>query len=212
MHTVQVLTRRSELPEGIIGWICRHFWGRALAILAKILSSTVRYQYLNIDYLNRAKEASGPFAVALWHQNSFAATLAHQNQAVAVLVSPDDWGEYLSRFLRMMGLSSIRGKKVKQRSVTISNLPQDELARKALAITVDGPFGPQHEVKAGVVSYAQSRKVPILPIAAVADRYWELKSWDRQRIPKPFSKVRVLYGAPIDTIENGGVADLRKPK
>jgi hypothetical protein len=29
------------------------------------------------------------------------------------------------------------------------------------------------------------------------ERYWEIKSWDRFRIPKPFSRVRVAMLAPV---------------
>jgi lysophospholipid acyltransferase (LPLAT)-like uncharacterized protein len=32
----------------------------------------------------------------------------------------------------------------------------------------------------------------------VASRYWTLtKTWDRMQIPKPFSRVRIIYGLPI---------------
>ena len=29
------------------------------------------------------------------------------------------------------------------------------------------------------------------------DRYWELKTWDNFRIPKPFSRGLIIYGDPI---------------
>ena len=34
-------------------------------------------------------------------------------------------------------------------------------------------------------------------MANAAERQWVLRSWDRFRVPRPFSRARVIYGAPI---------------
>jgi lysophospholipid acyltransferase (LPLAT)-like uncharacterized protein len=38
---------------------------------------------------------------------------------------------------------------------------------------------------------------PILPVAGIANNFWEFRSWDRFKVPKPFSKIIMQYGAPI---------------
>ena len=37
----------------------------------------------------------------------------------------------------------------------------------------------------------------MVPTAASASRTWRLRSWDRFLIPKPFARVRIVYGAPF---------------
>jgi lysophospholipid acyltransferase (LPLAT)-like uncharacterized protein len=37
----------------------------------------------------------------------------------------------------------------------------------------------------------------IVPGCGVAQRYWEFNSWDRFKIPKPFSRIKIIYGDPI---------------
>ena len=37
----------------------------------------------------------------------------------------------------------------------------------------------------------------ILPMCVTTEKYWEFKSWDRFRVPKPFSRARIAYGRPI---------------
>ncbi len=212
MNAAKILAKRSGEKSGFRERFILKTISFLLPILAKLLHLTIRYQYRNLDHIEEAKKGGGAFAVAIWHQNSFTTALAHQNQPVSILVSPDRWGVLLSSFLKSLGLGSIRGKRVKQRNVTISNISLGSKHNQALAITVDGPLGPLHEVKAGVVAYSQSNKVPILPIAAVPERYWELKTWDRQRIPKPFTKVRVLYGSVIYTHNNSSLSDFEKAK
>ena len=35
--------------------------------------------------------------------------------------------------------------------------------------------------------------LPIIPVMWSADKFWQLRSWDRTIIPKPFSKIVYLY-------------------
>ena len=66
------------------------------------------------------------------------------------------------------------------------------------AITVDGPKGPAFKVKPGIISIAQKANTTIVPYVIELSSYWQFKSWDKFRLPKPFSKVLISYGAPID--------------
>lgn len=64
-------------------------------------------------------------------------------------------------------------------------------------MTVDGPKGPPYKSKNGIIDLAKKAQVQVLPMTAVGERYWQLRSWDKLRIPKPFSRVAVCYGEPI---------------
>ena len=58
------------------------------------------------------------------------------------------------------------------------------------------PSGPAHEVKPGIIDMARRAGVPIVPYVPVPESCWTFNSWDRFRLPKPFSKIYVYYGAP----------------
>jgi len=62
--------------------------------------------------------------------------------------------------------------------------------------TADGPTGPAFAFKPGAVMLAQLTGYPVLPMAYAAERAWELGTWDRFRIPKPFSRIAVVIGEP----------------
>jgi hypothetical protein len=66
-----------------------------------------------------------------------------------------------------------------------------------LAITPDGPRGPRERVKSGVVYLASRTALPVVPVATAARRAWVFNSWDRFRVPHPFTRVMVGYGVPI---------------
>ena len=44
---------------------------------------------------------------------------------------------------------------------------------------------------------AQLTQVPLLPVAYAAARAWQLRSWDRFLIPKPFTRIVIAVGAPV---------------
>ena len=65
------------------------------------------------------------------------------------------------------------------------------------AIGVDGPRGPRHIVKPGVILLAKLTGGIIVPSAASLSRYWQINSWDRYRIPKPWSRALVVFDDPL---------------
>lgn len=65
-------------------------------------------------------------------------------------------------------------------------------------LTVDGPRGPRQVVKPGIAIISQQSGAPIIPAVGLASSYWEFsKAWDKFKIPKPFSKLILIYGEPI---------------
>ena len=66
-----------------------------------------------------------------------------------------------------------------------------------VAFTVDGPRGPARVAQAGAVWLAGATGHPILPFHLEADRFWTTRSWDKAQVPKPFSTVAIVLGAPV---------------
>ena len=69
--------------------------------------------------------------------------------------------------------------------------------KTSVAITPDGPLGPPEKIQSGVVLLAKYSGVPIITWHYEADSQWRLKSWDRHKIPKPFTVVVESYGEPF---------------
>jgi hypothetical protein len=71
-------------------------------------------------------------------------------------------------------------------------------AGRPAGFVIDGPKGPRYVAKMGAVLVAKKTGQPILPFTIAATSFWELKkSWDHTRIPKPFTRARVIIAAPI---------------
>ena len=65
-------------------------------------------------------------------------------------------------------------------------------------------------IKRGPVQLASKTGAKIIPVAINASACWSLKSWDGFQIPKPFSKLTLILGAPIEIPPDLDAGELEK--
>lgn len=64
---------------------------------------------------------------------------------------------------------------------------------QVIAITPDGPRGPCYKVKPGIALAALETGAHVVPFTWEANSYWELKTWDKFRLPKPFTTIHASF-------------------
>jgi lysophospholipid acyltransferase (LPLAT)-like uncharacterized protein len=69
---------------------------------------------------------------------------------------------------------------------------------RILYINPDGPYGPSHEPKKGVVYIARKAGATIIPSASFTSLGLRIPRWDRYTIPFLFSRISVVFGEPLD--------------
>lgn len=74
-------------------------------------------------------------------------------------------------------------------------------------ITPDGPRGPAGKIKPGIALAAKETGAVIIPFSWEADKYWELGTWDKMRIPKPFSRISATFEVPISLSKESSLED-----
>ncbi len=143
-----------------------------------------------------------PFAIAIWHGDmvhiqSMGRYLGW-NKRVVIMVSLSQAGEVETRILKLLGYNVIRGSQ-KERGKQALKEMMSAVEQGAIPVfAVDGPSGPHHKVKAGVIYLAKNCQVPIIPIAFMPGKEWKLPTWDSTRIPYPLSKCLATSAKPIE--------------
>ncbi|MDR2100742.1 MAG: DUF374 domain-containing protein, partial [Campylobacteraceae bacterium] len=66
-----------------------------------------------------------------------------------------------------------------------------------VGITPDGPKGPVHSISDGVSVLAFKCSVPVIAAGYTLNSFWQLKSWDKARVPKPFSTITYKLSKPL---------------
>lgn len=165
--------------------------------LLQLLYRTVRVRY-------RLPEAlpDEPVIVAFWHgemllQPYLYLRLRPAPRRIAVMIGTHKDGEYIARMIAYFGFDTVRGSSNRSPARALLGALRRMEQGYDLAITPDGPRGPRHSVADGIVAIARKRRCKIVPFTISAERCWQLRSWDRFLIPKPFGTITLTAGPPF---------------
>jgi lysophospholipid acyltransferase (LPLAT)-like uncharacterized protein len=161
-----------------------------------MLARTWRLRVLHGEHLEQLRADRQPFVFALWHGQMLPLLWQHRGDGIAILISDHDDGEIIARAARSLGLSAVRGSTSHGGRRALLGLVRALRDGQEIAVTPDGPRGPSHTFAPGALVVACRGNAPVLLLAAAADRAWRLRSWDGFMIPKPFSRVSIVYAPP----------------
>jgi len=165
--------------------------------LLRLLARTWRFRLSGEAPVAGLVAQRRPYILALWHSGILPLLFSHRDRGIVLLISRHRDGGHLADLAADLGYSAVRGSTNRGGEVGLLGLIGSLEAGNVVALTPDGPRGPAEHVQPGIVSAARHAAVPIVPIAARASAEWRLPTWDRMRIPKPFARVQVVFGAPI---------------
>ena len=176
----------------------------ALAIVPRIASMVIRCLGITLRYKDICDPGATPgyyiqppVIYALWHRCLLACAWRFRNGGVTILISRSFDGELIARTVERLGFIAIRGSSSRDGAVGLRNLQRAYLDGHYCAITADGPRGPAQLAKPGVVQLAKLVGSPVSAFYVHPERAWQLRSWDRFLIPKPFSRVTVAWTAQV---------------
>ena len=181
------------------------WFGWVASRLMKLLGRTLEWKLDDkAGYLTRALDE--PILIATWHNRIFALPLCymwmcHSRRPLTVLTSPSRDGALLEALVAQFGIGAVRGSS-SRRGITALRELQAELENHTdVIITPDGPRGPAYKLSPGLVFLASKTRLPIMIVHVDYERFWELRSWDKFRVPKPFSRVKVTFAPLIHVSE-----------
>jgi lysophospholipid acyltransferase (LPLAT)-like uncharacterized protein len=180
----------------------------ALAVLPRLASVVicclgVTLRYRDVCDLGAVPgyDTPPPAVYALWHRCLLACAWRFRNRGVTILISRSFDGELIARTVERLGFVAIRGSSSREGTSGLRNLHRAYLAGHYCAITADGPRGPAMVAKPGVTQLAKLADTTVRAFYAHPDRAWQLRSWDRFLIPKPFSRVTIAWTVKVPAEE-----------
>ena len=96
------------------------------------------------------------------------------------------------------GYGTARGSTSRGAVKALVQLKRGMAAGKPAAFTIDGPRGPARVAQPGAIWLAKATGNPIVPFHIESDRYWTANSWDRTMVPKPWARVAIAIGEPME--------------
>jgi lysophospholipid acyltransferase (LPLAT)-like uncharacterized protein len=175
----------------------------ALAIVPRLASMvicclgiTLRYRDVCEPGATPGYDIPPPAVYAFWHRCLLACAWRFRNYGVTILISRSFDGELIARTVERLGFIAIRGSSSRDGTAGLRNMQRAYLAGNYCAITADGPRGPSQVTKPGVAQLAKLVDTTVGAFYVHPHRAWQLRSWDRFLIPKPFSRVTVAWTRP----------------
>jgi hypothetical protein len=163
----------------------------------RMLSWTLRLDIVGADDLFRRWSNGEKVIVAFWHSRLLFMPMAARGRPVCIMVSEHRDGEIASRALARWGIHTVRGSATRGGARGFLRLVAAYRSGDSLAVVPDGPQGPRHKAKPGVIHLAKITGAVIVPVSAAASQARCLGSWDRMLIPLPFARVVLIAGEPL---------------
>ena len=176
----------------------------------KIFSFIGRCVFQLLFFLNKVKihgennllqlaKAGKPIMVCVWHGRllfpSWYIRLKMTN--LYAIASRHSDAEIMARILRHWGYSLIRGSTRKGGKAVVQKMTDVFKNGGIVAVTNDGPKGPPKIAKPGSTGLAIKYNVNMITITGSATKYWQMKSWDKFMLPKPFGRIDILVAPPL---------------
>jgi lysophospholipid acyltransferase (LPLAT)-like uncharacterized protein len=166
--------------------------------LISTLGRTLKWRVEGLEHLDGIVASGHQPVLAFWHGRILPATVYFRRRGIVVITSENFDGEWIARIIERFGYATARGSSSRGGLRALLKLVRDMEAGKAAAFTVDGPRGPSRVAQPGAVWLAKETGNPVLPFHLEASTHWTANSWDRTQVPKPFSTVALVIGAPLD--------------
>ncbi|MDB2613964.1 lysophospholipid acyltransferase family protein [Chlamydiales bacterium] len=191
----------------LVGFLARSF--------LSLLMLTCRTRLYGIDhFVETAKK--GSLILTFWHNrialvpHTFLPYTSYSKIFIALISKSRD-GNWLDAIVR--GYSPSRTLRVshKNRHGALSQVIK-ELNKEGVTmmVTPDGPRGPIYKMKEGPLKAAKETGAPLVSFNWEATSFWEISSWDKFRIPKPFSTIKLHVAPPIYLDKTSSLEDDRE--
>jgi lysophospholipid acyltransferase (LPLAT)-like uncharacterized protein len=168
-----------------------------LVPVINVLCKTLKIHEINKDAIKKLETNKVNAVFAFWHGTMLVPWFLLRRYKPSTIISKSSDGDILTRILNNWDYKVKRGSSSKGGKAVLEDLIKEAEANQVIAITPDGPKGPEKVMKAGVVVLAKKTETPIVLIGVNYSKKIMLKSWDKFEIPFFFSKVVIIYSESI---------------
>lgn len=139
-----------------------------------------------------------------WHRHIFSViaylSLYHRHTKMTALVSGSEDGRLLQTLLKAFGFDIVEGSSSSEGYASLLKLHRISHEEGLILITPDGPKGPPTKIKPGALHISAFSRNPLVCIHVSYGSFWQLKSWDRACLPKPFSSCVITISELVSSV------------
>jgi len=175
-------------------------------VLPYVLQLFVKFVYFTSkkNFFHPNIDTKKTYVIGFWHGELLMQPFNYhkfKKGTVKAMISEHKDGEAITRIVQHLNIGSVRGSSSRGGLKALINAIRELKSGNEVAITPDGPRGPRHSVADGIVAIAQKTNLEILIFNCKPTSYWQLKSWDKFVIPKPFGTINFYISEPLNILD-----------
>jgi lysophospholipid acyltransferase (LPLAT)-like uncharacterized protein len=137
--------------------------------------------------------------LAFWHAQQLMIPMGYRGTGSHVLISRHGDGEIIARIIARFGHEAVRGSSTRGGAGALRALIKLGRSGRDIVVTPDGPKGPRHVAKPGVIHLAKVTGLPIVPLAFSCSKKNSLRvgiaTWSRTRFPEVYFSTGIRSGS-----------------
>ncbi len=166
-----------------------------LIILIKKLSS---WKTINREVIINATSEKKPLIILMWHNQIVGIPYSWGlNKKVYNIVTDHPDGNLSNKIQKKFGFISIQRSSKKPTNI-LRKLIEVGKNNDCIFITPDAPHGPANQINSNIYNLVKKIDANVIFLSFKTNKKIILKTWDKLRIPMPFSKGFFYWGKIID--------------
>lgn len=154
-------------------------------------------------YVKTSIENKNPVLISYWHEDVVSNLHIARVRDMMTMNSDSKDGQLMYQVISYFGSTGSRGSANKNSVKALKGFIRIMRTGKYwAAISSDGPQGPRFKAKPGITEMSKIFSCPIFCESVYVSSAWTIKkTWDKTKIPKPFSKVVYYFGPGIEAVK-----------
>lgn len=192
-------SRRSFSVKEIKYFLLNHVLTSVIFCFLRLYAKTLRVQIEGEEKILGHLERGGRIIFASWHQRLFGGFFVPQffQWTPCIMISQSRDGDFISKIVSRLAWIPVRGSSTRGGAKALKTMVQKVAENRIGVHIVDGPTGPARIVKPGLILLAGNTDSVICPGIVSYEKAWQVNSWDRFMIPKPFTRILIHFGSFI---------------
>ncbi len=183
----------KSIKRGTLNFLGSIFIKSGVTLLCKSLKINISNKKTIDELINSNQN----FVIAFWHGTMLVPWFIQNRKNMAALISQSKDGDLLTKLLENWNYKVVRGSSSSGGEDALEKMIELAKQNYSVAITPDGPRGPQFKFKAGAVIAAKKSQVPLVLLGVAYKKKKKLKSWDHFEVPHFFSQANVIFSDPV---------------
>ncbi len=163
------------------------------------VARTMRVETRGHEAVDQLYREGRHIILAFWHAQQLMIPIGYRGTGSHVLISRHGDGEIIARIIARFGHEAVRGSSTRGGVGALKALIKLGRSGRDVVVTPDGPKGPRHVAKLGVIHLAKATGLPIVPLAFACSKKNSFRvgiaTWSRIRSPEACFSMEVRSGS-----------------